>query len=129
MAMHGRMPVVAAAESRRQFPRRRNVSVAVQHVADLVRIFLVHARQRELCESFRRFRVESAGGCRRGIFSSQPDDWHERQNTENIFHPQTVHNFISSTSPERVNFTSTLCEVEDRKSTRLNSSHVAISYA
>src|SRR5437016_12119874 len=105
------MAAVAAAARRRQLPRRRNVSGAVPHVAYLVRIFLVHARQRELCESFRRFRVESAGGCRRGIFSSQPDDWYEHQNTESIFHPRTVHNFISSTSPERVNFTSTLCDI------------------
>jgi len=61
------MPVVAAAKRRREFVRRRDIGIAIQHVTDLVRIFLVHARKRQLREPLRRFRVESASGrIRRG---------------------------------------------------------------
>ena len=46
------MPIVAAAKCGCQFPRRRDIGVAVQNVADLVREFLMHALQRQLCETF-----------------------------------------------------------------------------
>jgi hypothetical protein len=46
------MPVVTAAKRRRQFARRRDIGVAVQNVTDLVRIFLVHTPQSQLCETF-----------------------------------------------------------------------------
>ena len=45
--MNRRMPVVATVERRRELSRRRDVRVRVQVVRDLVRILLVHARERE----------------------------------------------------------------------------------
>ena len=49
MPVHRRMPIVAAAKSRRQFPRRRHISIAVQDMADLVRIFLFRRRPAPAC--------------------------------------------------------------------------------
>ena len=60
--MHGRMPVVAPAERGRQFPWWRDIGVAVQNVTDLVRVLLVHARQRQLCETFGSMRIERPDG-------------------------------------------------------------------
>src|SRR5437762_11202000 len=45
------MPIVTAAKRWRKVSWRRDISVAVQNVTDLVRIFLVHACQRESCET------------------------------------------------------------------------------
>src|ERR1700740_1897851 len=59
MSMHRRMPVVATVECWRELVRRRNVFVAVQHVADLVGIFFLDTRQCEFCKSFRRLLIES----------------------------------------------------------------------
>src|SRR5712692_10393328 len=52
------MPVIAAVERRRELARRRDVLIGVQTVRDLVWIFLVHARQREVGESLGGMRVE-----------------------------------------------------------------------
>ena len=45
------MPIVTAAKRGRKVSWRCNISVAVQNVTDLVRIFLVHACQRQFCET------------------------------------------------------------------------------
>jgi hypothetical protein len=80
------MPVVTAAKRRREFVRRRDIGIAIQHVTDLVRIFLVHARERQLRESLRRFRVESAtgrirrGGRRSSSLSRDSDQRDQEQN-------------------------------------------------
>src|SRR6516225_2823431 len=58
------MPVVTAAERRCELPRRRDIGIAVEHVADLVRIFFVHTRQRQLRKTFGRLLNKS----RRRIF-------------------------------------------------------------
>jgi hypothetical protein len=61
------MPIVTSAKRRSQFSRRRDIGVAIQYVRDLVRIFLVHARECQFSESFGRLRIESATGrIRRG---------------------------------------------------------------
>ena len=59
MPVHRRVPVVTTAKRRRQFSRRRDIRVAIEHVTDLVRKFLVHAGQREFGETFRRLRGEN----------------------------------------------------------------------
>ena len=58
MSMHGRMPVVATEEGGREFARRSDIRVAVQDVADLVRIFLVDTGEGEIGEAFRGRGVE-----------------------------------------------------------------------
>ena len=55
------MSVVTGVKRRREFSRRRDIFVAVQNMTDLVRILLLHARQRELRKSFRCFFIKS--GC------------------------------------------------------------------
>ena len=45
------MPIVTAAKRGRKVSWRRDIAVAVQDVTDLVRIFLVHACQRQFCET------------------------------------------------------------------------------
>ena len=52
------MPVVATTEGGREFARRRYIGVAVQDVADLVRIFFVDAGEGEFGKSFRRRRIK-----------------------------------------------------------------------
>src|SRR4051812_43110109 len=56
------MPIVTAAKCRCQFPRRRDISVAVQNVADLVRVFLMDALQRQFCEPLGSRSVKFFGG-------------------------------------------------------------------
>ncbi len=51
VAVHGRMPVEAAEEHRRQLARRPHVRVAAEHVRDLVRVLEVRAVERELREA------------------------------------------------------------------------------
>ncbi len=58
VSMNRRMPVVAAVEGGCQFARRRDIRIAVQDVADLVRIFFVHAGERESRETFRGHGIE-----------------------------------------------------------------------
>src|SRR5438067_6776250 len=43
MSVHRRMPVVATAESGREFPRWRYIRIAIQDMTNLVRVFLVDA--------------------------------------------------------------------------------------
>ena len=66
------MPVVTAAKSGCQFPWWRNIGVAVQNVTDFIRIFLMDALQRQLCEPLRSMSIKSfAGGiCGRGFVKS-----------------------------------------------------------
>src|SRR6516164_5173223 len=52
MSVHRRVPIVTPVKGRRQFLWWCNIGAAVQHMTDLVRIFLVHTRQRQLCETF-----------------------------------------------------------------------------
>src|SRR5439155_18402898 len=92
VAMDGRMPVVAAAKRRRQLPRWRNVGVAVQEVADLVRIFLVHARERQLREALRRFRVK----CRSSSLRCTADCWEKNKNAQKTFHASQYNRFQNS---------------------------------
>ncbi len=56
--VHGRVPVVAAVEDRRQDARRLRVRVAVHDVRDLVRVLLADAREREVGEPARGLFVE-----------------------------------------------------------------------
>jgi hypothetical protein len=51
MPMDGGMPIVAAAKSRSQFSRRGYIRIAIEDVADLIWIFLVHAGESETRES------------------------------------------------------------------------------
>ena len=74
--MNGRMPVVAAAKRRREFMRRRDIGIAVQYMTDLVRILLVHARERQPRESLRSFRVE----CRSSSLSRDRDQRDQERN-------------------------------------------------
>ena len=53
MSVHGGMPVEAAAECRRQLPRRQDIGVAVQDVGDLVGVLALHAIERQLGEARR----------------------------------------------------------------------------
>src|SRR5207244_6842280 len=85
-----RVPVVTTTECGRQFSWRRHIRVAVEHVAELVRIFFVHAREREFGEALRRFCVESAsgrirhGGVRR--FGCESHRRNEQEHKQKIFH-------------------------------------------
>jgi hypothetical protein len=67
----GGMPVVATTEGRRKFARRRYISIAVQDVTDLVRVFFVNAGEREFCESFCRRRIKTLNGQWRRVFGRQ----------------------------------------------------------
>src|SRR4051812_11129922 len=63
MSMHRRVPVVTTTKCRRQYARRRHISVALQHVADLIRELFLYTCERKLCETFCRLRIKF----RRGI--------------------------------------------------------------
>jgi hypothetical protein len=65
------MPVIAAAKSRRQFQRRGYIRIAIEDVADLVRIFFVHASEGETREALG---VE----LRRWIFGGQTEQRHKK---------------------------------------------------
>ena len=52
VAVHRGVPVEAAVKGRRELARRRDVGIAVEHVADLVGIFLVNAGESERGETF-----------------------------------------------------------------------------
>ena len=56
--MHRGMPVVAPIECGRQFSRRCRIRIAVQGMANVVRIFLVDARERKIRKPLSRFGVE-----------------------------------------------------------------------
>ena len=53
------MPVVTTVERRGQFSWWSDISVAVQGMADFVRVFLMNTRQRQIRESLGRLRIES----------------------------------------------------------------------
>src|SRR5438094_4256068 len=76
------MPVVTAVESRGQFPRRSHIGVAVEHVADLIRVFLSHAGQRQLGEPFRRDGIK----LRSNVFSNDVDYWKQQNSTDKTLH-------------------------------------------
>src|SRR4051794_4914753 len=90
------MPVVTTAESRRQFSRRRDVGVAIENVADLVRIFPADTGERQIGESLRRFRVET----RRWLFRRRRDRKQNQNCSREVFHfgvrhsSASVRNFI-----------------------------------
>ena len=69
MSVDGGMPVIATTEGRREFARWRYVSVAVQDVTDLVRVFFVNAGEREFCESFCCRRIKTIDRWWHRIFS------------------------------------------------------------
>jgi hypothetical protein len=58
------MPVIAAVESRRELAGRSHVSIAAEIVADLVGVFLVHARESKSGEALCRLQVNTAGAYR-----------------------------------------------------------------
>jgi len=58
--VHRRMPVVAAIERGSQFPGRGHIGIAIQRMANLVWVFFVDTRQREICEPFSSLNVELA---------------------------------------------------------------------
>jgi hypothetical protein len=55
------MPVVTATKSRGQLARRRHIFITVQDVTDLVRVFLVHAGERQARKTRRRLGIEFWG--------------------------------------------------------------------
>jgi hypothetical protein len=52
------MPVITSMKGGRKLMRRCDVRVAIQHMANLVRIFLVDTRQSQTRESFRGSDIE-----------------------------------------------------------------------
>src|SRR5689334_802423 len=66
MPMHGRMPVVAAVECGSQPPWGSYICIAVQGMANFVRIFLVDARECQIRESLSSLDVKT-GGSRCGL--------------------------------------------------------------
>ena len=57
------MPVVAAVECRRQLPRRSDVSIIVEGMADVVGKLLMHARESQVSEALPSMSVKGAA-CR-----------------------------------------------------------------
>jgi translation elongation factor EF-Tu-like GTPase len=51
MSMDGGMPVVAAAKSGSQHPRRDHIRIAIEDVADFVWVLLLHASEVETREA------------------------------------------------------------------------------
>src|ERR1700730_7482116 len=58
MAVHVRVPVVAAVEGRVERMRRTRIGIAVQGMTDMIGILRVQALERETSEAHRRRRVE-----------------------------------------------------------------------
>ena len=56
------MPVVAAAKRGCQFSWRGDIGVAIENMADLVGIFLVDARQCQLCKTFGSMSIKGITG-------------------------------------------------------------------
>src|SRR5512133_3832745 len=61
MPVHGRMTVVAPVEYGSQLPWWGNICIAVQRIANLVWIFLVHTRECQICESLSSVDVKTGG--------------------------------------------------------------------
>src|SRR5438045_6375181 len=98
MTVHRRVPVVTTTKRRCQFSRRRHVRVAVEHVRNLVRIFLVDARERELGKTLRRFRIKGRLFCScrqrplRLEVSGKRNARNNQPNTEDPFHSARILN-------------------------------------
>ena len=58
VAAHRRMPVEAAVKRGGQLPRRTDIPIRGHHVADLVRVLLMHTGQREIGEALPRLGIE-----------------------------------------------------------------------
>src|SRR5215472_6142151 len=92
------MPIVTAAKRGRQFPRWRDIGIAVQNMADLVRIFLVHTRQRQVREPFCSRNIKSLGGricldvfLTRSVLSRKPDHRRDEKDTNQIVKMSQAH--------------------------------------
>src|SRR4029453_11804948 len=72
------MPVIAAIKCGCEFTRRRNIGVAVKHMTDLIRIFLLDARQRQLRESLCGMNLELWSNA----VSSDADQWSQEESEE-----------------------------------------------
>src|SRR5438093_11856372 len=91
------MPIVATVKCWREFSWRRDVFVAVQHVADFVGIFFLDTRQREFCKSFRRFLIESRRSVLLLLRSAYQRDKNQRKD-ERLHSPQSAHLVLASCS-------------------------------
>src|SRR6266536_4449789 len=80
------MPVVTAIKCRRELTRRRNIGVAIKHMTDLVWIFLLDARQRQLRESLCDMRIELW----RNVVSRDADQWNQQESEEKSLHPARI---------------------------------------
>src|SRR4029453_15643425 len=85
------MPIVTPAKRRRQFPWRGDIGVAVQNVTDLVRVFLTHTLQRQLCETFGNMSIKSFPGrirlwafLRSSVFSRNAEQWRCRKRANKL---------------------------------------------
>ena len=65
--MNRRMPIVATVECRRESPRRSDIGIAVQGVADVIWVFLVNAGESQIRKPIGCFNVEHG---RVGMFLS-----------------------------------------------------------
>src|SRR6185369_10338375 len=85
MPMHGRMPVVAPVKCGSQLPWGSYICIAVQGVADFVRIFLVHTRECQIRESLSSLDVK-AGGSRCGLSTHNVRHDNEEDSTKRGLH-------------------------------------------
>ena len=69
------MPVIASEECRRQLARRRDICIAVQSVAHVIGIFLIHTGQRQIGEALGSAGVE--GGRRSARLGSGASSEHQ----------------------------------------------------
>jgi hypothetical protein len=76
MAMHRRVPVIAATKSGYKFSRWCHVRITVQYVTDFIRVFLVHASKRQFGESFRGFFIKRGYRC---VFGSEREERKQNQ--------------------------------------------------
>ena len=83
--MHGRVPVVASIECRREFAGRSYIRIAVEGMADVVRILFVDAGKSEVRETLGGFDVKH--GCVWMLLGeSRWEDGSGKQEVENAFH-------------------------------------------
>src|SRR5205809_1677004 len=80
------MPVIAAIKCGCEFTRRRNIGVAVKHMTDFVRIFLLDARQRQLRESLCGMRIKLWSN----VVSRDADQWNQQESEEKCLHPAGI---------------------------------------
>ena len=86
MPVHRGMPVIASVERWRQFSRRCHIRIAVQGVANVVRIFLVDARERKIGEPLSGVGVKHGWACAglRNTHSSNREEGKHR--ADRVFH-------------------------------------------